>query len=133
MRRLTTKVKRYLVVGIGVYLFELATILVVQALGASAVVAVGLSFWLGLFLSFGLQKFVAFEDRRTDSKVVLRQILSFCLLVIFNFSFTILLTKLIGNHLPAVASRTIALAITTLWNFYLYKTRIFNQKGLPLY
>lgn len=133
MRHLPTKTRRYLVVGVGVYAFELGIILIAQSMGASAVAAVGLSFWLGLFLSFGLQKFFTFEDRRTNSKIVLSQFLAFCLLVIFNFTFTILLTKLIGNHLPAAASRTIALAITTLWNFYLYRTRIFSQDGFPLY
>ena len=33
---------------------------------------------------------------------------------------------------PAVVTRTIALAITTIWNFYLYKTRIFKNSDEEL-
>jgi putative flippase GtrA len=116
---------RYLVVGVSVYIFELLVIVAAQRLGAGAVLAVGLSFWLGLLVSFGLQKAVTFSDRRTHHRVLLPQIAAFSLLVLFNFGFTLLVTKLLSPPVPAVITRTIALGITTFWNFYLYKTRIF--------
>ena len=117
---------RYLIVGGSVYVFELVVIYTAQHNGASAVVAVGLSFWLGLIVSFGLQKLVTFSDRRMHHKVLIPQIVAVTLLVLFNFGFTIVVTKLLADHIPAVISRTIALAITTIWNFYLYRTRIFK-------
>ena len=116
---------RYLIIGGSIYVLELLVIVVAQKLGASAVVAVGLSFWIGLIVSFVLQKVVTFGDRRVHHKVLLPQILAFSALVLFNFAFTILVTKLLTPHVPAVISRTVALGITTIWNFYLYKTRIF--------
>ena len=118
---------RYLIVGGSVYVFELLVIVAAQALGASAIVAVGLSFWLGLVVSFALQKVVTFGDKRTHRKILLPQLAAFSLLVLFNFGFTIAVTKLLANAVPAVACRTIALGITTVWNFYLYKTRIFKN------
>jgi putative flippase GtrA len=126
------EIKRYLVIGVSVYALELLIIVIAQQLGASAVVAVGLSFWLGLGISFGLQKFVTFGDKRLHHKVLLPQIAAYCLLVLFNFGFTILVTKLLESWVPAVVTRTIALGTTTLWNFYLYKTRIFNQSDEPV-
>jgi putative flippase GtrA len=125
--------RRYLVIGISVYLLELIVILVAQALGASAVAAVGLSFWIGLVVSFILQKFITFGDKRVHHTVLLPQILAFSLLVLFNFGFTILVTKLLSNTVPAVLTRTLALGITTIWNFYLYKTRIFKLKAQLVY
>jgi putative flippase GtrA len=119
---------RYLVVGVSVYILELIIIFVAQAFGASAVVAVALSFWLGLLVSFALQKIVTFDDKRLHHQVLLPQILAFSLLVLFNFGFTILMTKLLAHVIPAVIIRTIALGITTIWNFYLYKTRIFKSQ-----
>lgn len=95
-------------------------------MGATSIVAVGLSFWLGLIVSFILTKFVTFSDKRTHHKVLIPQIVAVSLLVVFNFGFTILLTRLLQDVLPAVAARTLALGITTLWNFYLYRTRIFR-------
>jgi putative flippase GtrA len=118
---------RYITIGVSIYLFELAVIVVGQRLGLSAVGAVALSFWLGLLVSFGLQKTITFKDHRVHHKVLLPQIIAFSLLVLFNFGFTIVVTKLLSPGVPAVLSRTIALAITTLWNYYLYKTHIFYK------
>jgi len=118
---------RYIVVGGSVYVFEIAAILVAQHLGASAVLAVGLSFWFGLVLSFVLQKLVTFSDKRLHHKVLVPQIVAFSCLVLFNFGFTIIVTKLMEHTLPAVVTRTLAIGVSTLWNFYLYKTRIFKS------
>jgi putative flippase GtrA len=117
---------RYIVIGGSVYILELLTILIAQHLGASALLAVGLSFWLGLIVSFILQKLVTFSDKRAHHKVLIPQIIAFSLLVLFNFMFTLLVTKLLSPQMPAVITRTIALCITTIWNFYLYKTKIFK-------
>jgi putative flippase GtrA len=120
--------KRYIIIGGSVYLFELLVIEVALRLGQSSVVAIGLSFWLGLIVSFLLQKFVTFQNKELHHRILLPQVLAFSLLVLFNFGFTILLAKLLAHKLPAVITRTVALGITTLWNFYLYRTRIFANK-----
>ena len=126
LNKLSPRFKRYLIIGISVYIFELAVIVVAQQMGASPVLAVALSFWLGLLMSFVLQKVIAFGDKRMHHKVLIPQVVAFSLLVLFNFGFTVLVTKLLAEWIPAVVTRTIALGITTIWNFYLYKTRIFN-------
>ncbi|HEY5153037.1 MAG TPA: GtrA family protein [Candidatus Saccharimonadales bacterium] len=123
---------RYLVIGGGVYVLELLVIVIAQHLGASAVLSVGLSFWIGLVVSFALQKLVTFGDKRMHRRVLLPQILAFSLLVLFNFGFTLLVTKLLSPALPAVLTRTLALGVTTIWNFYLYKTRIFKTADEPV-
>jgi putative flippase GtrA len=130
---LSTPLRRYIFVGGSVYLLELAVIVAAQNLGASAVLAVGLSFWIGLAVSFGLQKVVTFGDKRRHRKILIPQIIAYGLLVLFNFGFTLLVTKLLADAMPAVASRTLALGITTIWNFYLYKARIFKTDDNPVY
>jgi putative flippase GtrA len=118
---------RYLLIGGSVYVFELAVIVVAQALGASAVWAVAISFCLGTLVSFFLQKLVTFGDKRMHHRVLIPQLIATAVLILWNLGFSVLLTKLLQGHLPAVATRTLALAITTIWNFYLYKTRIFKN------
>jgi putative flippase GtrA len=130
---LSKSFKRYIINGVSVYIFELVVIVVAQKLGASAVVAVGISFWSGLSVSFLLTKLVTFSDKRMHHKVLVPQAIAFSLLVLFNFGFTLLVTKLLSSFVPAVVTRTIALGITTIWNFYLYKTRIFKTEDSPLY
>ncbi|HEY4161236.1 MAG TPA: GtrA family protein [Candidatus Saccharimonadales bacterium] len=136
MKRLRELLKRpgfrYLIVGGGVYLFELAVIVDAQSLGASAVWAVAIAYCFGTTLAFFMQKLVTFGDRRMHRKVLVPQMIATALLIVWNLAFAVLVTKLLQHHLPAVVTRTIALAITTLWNFYLYKTRIFKSSGEEL-
>jgi len=124
---------RYLIVGGSVYVLELVVIVLAQYWGATAVEAVGIAFFVGLVVSFLLQKLFTFGDKRTHHKVLIPQIIAVTLLVLFNFGFSLLVTKLLQDHLPAVVTRTLALGVTTIWNFYLYRTRIFNNPGEPVY
>jgi putative flippase GtrA len=124
---------RYLVVGVSVYLFEVVVIIIAQWWGANAVVAVAVSFWLGLIVSFFLQKLVTFRDKRMHHKILIPQLLAAGLLVLFNFGFTVLMTSWLGHLMPAFIVRTLALGITTIWNFYLYKTSIFKQSEELVY
>lgn len=124
-----SSLRRYLIIGVSVFGIELAAITIFESFGISPVLAVGLAFWLGLATSFVLQKFVAFDDKRTHHKVLLPQVAAFGLLVLWNFGFTILLAHIFRDILPAVLIRTIALGITTVWNYYLYRTRIFVAGG----
>ncbi len=118
---------RYLLVGGSAYILELLVIVIARIEGASNIVAVALSFWVGLVYSFILQKFFSFGDKRTHRKVLLPQMLMAAALVIFNFTFTIVITDLLQHVLPAIITRTVAIAATTIWNFRLYKTRVFNE------
>ncbi|HEV7454093.1 MAG TPA: GtrA family protein [Candidatus Saccharimonadales bacterium] len=124
---------RYLVIGVSVYIFELLVIFAAQSVGANPIVAIGLSFWLGLMVSFLLQKLVTFRDRRMQHRVVLSQLLAVTGLVVFNFGFTLIVAELLRHIVPAVFSRTVALGVTTIWNFYLYKTRIFKSSDELVY
>mgnify|MGYP001546009522 CR=1 FL=1 len=125
--RLSPHMRRYLIVGISVYLFELLVIVMALSAGASNVWAVGISFWSGLVVSFFLQKLVTFGDKRMHHRILVPQLIAVTLLVLFNFAFTLAVTQLLQTLVPAVISRTVALGITTIWNFYLYKTRIFTD------
>ena len=118
---------RYLIIGGGVYVFELAVIVDAQSMGVGAPWAVAISFCLGTAVSFFLQKLVTFGDKRMHHKVLIPQIAATALLIVWNLTFSVAITKLLQDRLPAVTTRTIALAITTIWNFYLYKTRIFKR------
>ena len=124
---------RSVVVGGSVYLFEIAVIVAAQQAGASAVWAVTISYVLGTLLAFGLQKFVTFGDMRRQRRIVAGQLLATGALVAWNLGFTVLLTRLLQDSLPAVIIRTLAILITTSWNFYLYRTSIFKTSDKLVY
>jgi putative flippase GtrA len=118
---------RYLFIGGSVYVLELLIILLAQHLGASPVCAVAISFSIGTLVSFFLQKFITFSDKRMHHRILVPQLIATGLLIVWNLVFSVLITKLLQHHLPPVVTRTLALGITTIWNFYLYKTRIFKN------
>jgi putative flippase GtrA len=124
---------RYVAIGGSVYVFELAVIVIAQKLGASAVLAVAISFCLGTLVSFFLQKFVTFGDKRMHNHILIPQMIATAALILWNLGFLVLLTRLLEQHLPAVITRSLALGITTIWNFYLYKTHIFKQPNAELF
>lgn len=117
---------RYLIVGGTVYILELIIIIIAQKFGASPTLSVAISFIIGLIVSFFLQKLFSFRDKRMHHKILIPQVVAVGLLVIWNFCFTIGLTRLLQDVLPPTVTRTIALGITVIWNYYLYKTRIFT-------
>lgn len=124
---LRTKIFRYVLIGGSAYVIEIATILAAQRLGANSVAAVALSFWIGFVYTFILQKFFTFDDNRTGGKIIASQASMVAALVILNFVFTISVTVVLQHWLPAMVIRTVAVALTTVWNFYLYKTRVFKN------
>lgn len=113
-------------VGLAVYFIEVVVIFVSQKFGAGTVMAVAVSYWVGFLISFLLQKFLTFSDKRTHRSVLLPQIVAYALLVIFNFAFTIVMTKIFEKNLSAIAIRSITLFITAMWNYYIFKTSIFK-------
>ena len=129
---LQNQLYRYLLVGGSVFLFELVAIVVGQSLGASPVWAVAISFCLGTLVSFLLQKLVTFGDKRMRHRILIPQLIATTVLVLWNLGFSVLLTKMLEDRLPTVVIRIIALAVTTTWNFYLYKTRIFKRDDAEL-
>lgn len=118
---------RYLIVGGSVYVFELLVIIVAQAYGAGPVLAIALSYILGTLVSFFLQKILTFGDKRMHHRILIPQLIATIVLVAWNFCFSLLVAHILAHHTPAIISRTIALGITTIWNFYIYKTRIFKN------
>ena len=118
---------RYLVIGGGAFLVELVVLFSAQAAGAPGTLAVAISFIIGTAVSFLLQKVIAFKDKRFHKKIVLSQVFLYAVLVAFNFAFTVLAVWLLEGYFPVALIRTAALAITVIWNYYLYKTWIFNR------
>jgi len=132
-RLVVSSTGKYIIIGVSVYIIELLVIFILQNLKYSSLVAVGSSFWVGLLFSFILQKFITFKDRRLKHRILIPQVIAFSILVLFNFGFTLLLVKLLSPRFSAIIIRTIALGITTIWNFYIYRTRIFNMSKTVLF
>ncbi len=126
--KVNSQIIRYLVVGGAGYIVELVVITLARAAGATAAVSVAISFTVGFVATFFLQKLLTFRDSRMHKKVVAKQFVAVTALVIVNFWFAVLVANLLDGVVSAQVSRTISLAITTIWNFILYKKIIFKPQ-----
>lgn len=134
MRRISdylheSRLSRYIFTGGASYLIELSFLLfLTKVLHFTPAVGVACSFWVGLAISFLLQKHIAFQDKNNDKKSISKQVGLYGVLVAFNYAFTILFVSLLAKVLGLVIARTLALALTTIWNFLLYSKVIFKAR-----
>lgn len=119
---------RYCLIGGVSYAIELAVLFTLHAnLHLQRTVAAGIAFWVGLTISFVLQKLLAFKDFNKEAKVVAKQGATYAVLVAWNYFVTLLIVSLFPNKY-LLYSRTLALLITTAWNYLVYKRYIFNKE-----
>lgn len=108
------------------YVFDIGILVsLYSGLHTSRAVAASASFWLGLIFSFLLQKLLAFQDYKKEMRAISRQIFWYAILIVINYFVTILVVSMFpGRYI--VISRTAALLVTTLWNYFIYKKIIFR-------
>lgn len=124
----TSTLLRYIIVGGTSYAIELAALLLlVHVLHFNTTLAVSVGFWLGLVISFLLQKFLAFKNTDTRARRLTIQTVYYALLVLFNYGFTLLFVHLLEPFIDLSIARTLALIITTAWNYIIYKKVIFTE------
>lgn len=112
---------RYLLVGGGAYLVEMATLFLLKKVSLGNVESVAVSFWVGLIVAFVLQKSITFRSRAKSKKHLTHQATLYLLLVAINYLFTLAVVALIGNVITVFGARTFAIVITTAWNYAIYK------------
>lgn len=113
---------RYLFIGGLSFIIEMSVLYTLNhILHASATVSVAISFWVGLIVGYVLQKIIAFQNKEKSRRAIARQLVGYSLLVAWNYGFTLLVVELFQNNLSVVLLRTIVIAITTLWNYAIYK------------
>lgn len=137
-RRLVNKIKnyvqnstllRYILVGGTSFALEILILLIfIKLLNVNESIAVSIGFWSGLIISFILQKFFAFKDNSVDFSRLSTQTIYYGVLVLINYVFTLLFTLILTPIFGLIVSRTLALIITTCWNYIIYKKVIFNRK-----
>lgn len=118
----SSRLVRYVFVGGFAYVTEMVVLFSLQTwLHFSNVAAVAISFWVGFLVAFVLQKYIAFQNREASRRVIARQLAGYSVLVVWNYIFTLVLVRVLGQHMPVMLSRTFAIIMITAWNYGFYK------------
>jgi len=120
---------RYVFIGGVAYLIELTALyFFAVTLSLGSTLGVAISFWTGLVASFVLQKMFSFKNKAANKKHLTKQMTAYMTLVGFNYIFTLGFVAIFEAHIGLFVARTIALLITTVWNFYIYSKHIFKNQ-----
>jgi putative flippase GtrA len=119
---------RYILVGGTAYIIEISFIYFLIYLGIHEIIAVAVGFWVGFIVAFFLQKIFAFRNKAKSIKHVAKQTILYSILVAVNYIFTLLTVSLLSPVVGLLIARTIALLVTTIWNYFIYKELIFKQQ-----
>jgi len=121
-------VVRYIFIGGTSYIIEIAVLYILaDIVGLGPTLGVALSFWIGLIISFFLQKLFAFRNKSFKKKLLLKQAVAYGALIVVNYIFTLAFVIVFEPIIGLIIARTVALIITTVWNFLLYSRVIFKQ------
>lgn len=119
---------RYILVGGSAYAVELLILFSLHKLiGLSATTATAISFWVSIVTSFFLQKIFSFKNYQKQVKMLSGQFTAYGILVLFNYCFTVLVVAFFPDNL-LLLSRTLALAVVTVWNYLFYRQLFSNKK-----
>lgn len=126
---LQKSVFRYLIAGGSAYLVEMAILaLLNRGLGFSDLVSAAISFWLGYIFSFFMQRVFTFQDKSRQRGRLARQFIFVTALLGFNYIFTLTLVNFLSPSLDVMIVRTIAIVITTVWNYVIMKKLFANKE-----
>lgn len=116
------QIVRYIFVGGFSFVIEIATLYSLnQLLHVSPTISVAISFWVGFIIAYTLQKLVTFQNKEKSRKALTKQLIGYSLLVLWNYAFTLLIVELFHASISVIILRTVVIAITTTWNYFLYK------------
>lgn len=118
---------RYIFIGGTAYVIEISSLYLLISQDVNEILAVAITFWLGLIIAFVLQKVFTFKNTTKHVRHLTRQSTYYIILVGFNYLITLFAVSILSPLLGVLLSRTIILLITTGWNFIIYKKVIFKE------
>lgn len=120
---------RYVIVGVGSLAVDYGLLIIgYHVIGLDLPVATTIAFVIGLLFNFTVNKLWAFQSRSKTVARSFREITLYGLLVVFNLLFTnIFIYHVYQVGIGPEISKIITTALTTLWNFVIYKKVIFRQ------
>lgn len=126
---LTIKFVRYLVVGGSAFIMEfLSFIALYQHIKLILVLSNAISFCIGLLTSFVLNRLWTFAAKHKFKHTTSKQLNMYVSLALINLIATLMIVQILKSvGLEANTSKLIAMCLTSIWNFAIFKIYIFKH------
>lgn len=121
----THRLPAYLVIGGLSYVIDAGLLYLLSTrLGVVLWAAASVGFWTSVVANFGLNHLLF---RSVTGGPVHLHALRYGALLLVNFAFTLLLLEAgAALGVPVLVTKTVAVGVTTCWNFVLYRTWVFR-------
>lgn len=125
-----TSLIRYIIVGLTTVLVDIGLLYILASLlHVEVYIAATISFWTSLVYNFLLSKLWTFNVRQHTTY----QLIGYGLLITCNYFVGLALIAVAKDlHEPYLAGKLLALIVTTVWNYLLYKYVIFVEDDKSL-
>jgi putative flippase GtrA len=117
---------RYVAVGGSTFVIDAGTLYLLHShAGYGISLSTTIAYWLAVVYNFTLLRFWTFGQ--TEKKDLHRHLTLYLILLGFNYLFAVLFVSTLSHHIYFLLAKTIATALQTLWNYYIYKNYIFKD------
>lgn len=126
-RLISESLLKYIVVGISAVIVDYGSFYILYSkFNAGLVLANSIGFVLGLCASFFLNRIWSFKSSGYSKKAA-HQLAAYLTLAVVNLVVTnLLIVGMVKLGIPALIAKLIAIAMTTIWNYLLFKFIIFK-------
>ncbi len=114
---------RYIIIGGSTVVIDVGLLAVLKgAFGVNVYLAATVSYWASLLFNFSLNKFWTFEVKTNT----VHHLFLYGVLIVINYFTGLAFIGALGRaHINYLVAKTMALAVTTVWNYFLYRYVIF--------
>jgi putative flippase GtrA len=120
---------KYFIVGLLAFGIDYAVLLSLYYLaGLNLELATSIGFIVGFMISFTVNKQWVFGQVK-QRKHLVRQVVEYVCLLIFNFIFTVVTVNFLNQHgVPPVVGKLMVMGLIMCWNYALFRWVIFVQQ-----
>lgn len=118
---------RYLLVGGTTFILDFGILYLLHGiLKLNLAGSTSVAYWISISYNFALNRYWTFDSREKES--LKRHLTTYFALLVFNYLFTVTLVSVAGARINYVAAKALAVAISMIWTYYVYKNYIFVKK-----
>ena len=115
---------RYLAVGGTTFVLDFGILFLLHGVfNLNLAGSTSVAYWVSIMYNFTLNRHWTFDAREKDS--LKRHITTYFMLLVFNYLFTVGFVSIVGEHINYIAAKALAVGISMLWTYYIYKHYIF--------
>jgi putative flippase GtrA len=122
---------RYLAVGGTTFIIDFGILYVLHGIfKLNLAASTSVSYWVSISYNFVLNRYWTFDVAEKEN--LKHHLTTYFVLLVFNYLFTVTFVSFVGAHINYVIAKALAVGISMIWTYYVYKNYIFTKRQTVL-